>query len=79
MSLNKESIEKWEYHYFNTIIYTLEQDVNKMLEGLKSKDKIKEDWDKIFKKSADTNSDFSRGAERIYFCLLFICKFLRLY
>ncbi len=69
MSLNKESIEKWEYHYFNTIIYTLEQDVNKMLEGLKSKDKIKEDWDKIFKKSADTNSDFSRGAERIYFWL----------
>ncbi len=69
MPLDKKCIEKWEYHYFKAIIYTLKQDIDKMLAGLKSSDKIKNDWEKIFKKSAQQTSDFSRGAERIYFWL----------
>ncbi len=40
-----------------------------MMEGLKSKDKIKDDWLSAFRESANKNSDFARGAERIYFWL----------
>lgn len=69
---NKEelkNIEFWENHYLNHIEFLLLQDLNKMLEGLMSKDKIKEDWFEAFKESADKNSDFARGAERIYYWL----------
>lgn len=64
-----KQIECWEHHYLNQIDFTIKQDLNKMIEGLKSKDKIKPDWIDAFRKSADKNSDFSRGAERIYFWL----------
>lgn len=64
-----ENIEFWENHYLNQIEFTLKQDLSKMLDGLKSKDKIKDDWFEIFKRSADKNSDFARGAERIYYWL----------
>ncbi|MEW6508118.1 MAG: hypothetical protein AB1432_10275 [Bacteroidota bacterium] len=49
----------------------LKQDVDKMLDGLKSKDKIKNDWFNIFNNfdKKRQNSDFSRGAERIYYWL----------
>ncbi len=64
-----KNIEFWENHYLNQIEYDLKQDLNKMLDGLKSKDKIKSDWIESFKKSANKNSDFARGAERIYYWL----------
>ncbi len=67
--MGKKEIEFWENHYLNQIEFTIKQDVNKMMEGLKSKDKIKKDWINAFKKSANKNSDFARGAERIYFWL----------
>ena len=64
-------LEKWEFHYFNEIDFLLSQDVDKMLKGLNSKDKIKDDWldkfSRIDKKRQ--NSDFARGAERVYFWL----------
>jgi len=66
-----KDIEFWENHYLNQIEYDLKHDLEKMLQGLKSKDKIKEDWFHIFN-SADKkrqNSDFARGAERIYYWL----------
>ena len=69
--MSKEEIEFWENHYLNQIEYDLKQDLDKMLKGLKSKDKIKKDWFHIFN-SADKkrqNSDFARGAERIYYWL----------
>lgn len=64
-------IEKWEYHYFCEIDFLLSQDVDKMLKGLNSKDKIKEDWIKQFSRvdKKRQNSDFARGAERVYFWL----------
>jgi len=66
-----EEIEFWEHHYLNQIEFTLRQDKEKMLEGLKSKDKIKEDWIEAFNRidKQRQNSDFSRGAERIYYWL----------
>jgi hypothetical protein len=65
----KRYCEFWENHYLNQIEFTLKQDLKKMLDGLKSKDKIKKDWFDVFKASADKNSDFARGAERIYYWL----------
>ena len=64
-----KEIEFWENHYLNQIEFTIKQDVAKMMEGLTSKDKIKNDWIEALKKSANKNSDFARGAERIYFQL----------
>ncbi len=66
------NIEFWENHYLNQIEYTIIQDLEKMMNGLKSKDKIKDDWIKAFLSTKNTkqqNSDFARGAERIYFWL----------
>lgn len=69
--MKKKKIEFWENHYLNEIQYNLEQDLEKMLNGLRSKDKIKDDWFNIFNKVDKTrqNSDFARGAERIYYWL----------
>jgi len=64
-----KEIEFWENHYLNQIEFTIAQDIVKMMEGLTSKDKIKDDWIEAFKRSAKKNSDFARGAERIYFWL----------
>ncbi|MEP0862190.1 MAG: hypothetical protein HRF52_12215 [Ignavibacterium sp.] len=66
-----KKIEFWENHYLNEIEFMLKQDINKMLDGLKSKDKIKDDWIEAFNKAGKTrqNSDFARGAERIYYWL----------
>lgn len=67
--LKVQEIEFWENHYLNQLEFMLKQDLEKMMEGLRSKDKIKEDWIDVFKRSAQKNSDFARGAERIYFWL----------
>lgn len=66
-----KNIEFWELHYLNEIDFLLTQDLNKMIDGLNSKDKIKEDWSEHFKRidKKRQNSDFARGAERIYFWL----------
>ncbi|MCM8788108.1 MAG: hypothetical protein NC935_08710 [Candidatus Omnitrophica bacterium] len=65
-------IEQKEYHYFNQLIFTLKQDLSKMVDALNSKDKIKVDWIYVFKRTDKKrqNSDFARGAERVYFWLL---------
>ena len=66
-----KDIEFWENHYLNQIEFTLNQDLTKMIDGLKSKDKIKEDWIEYFYRmdKSKQNSDFARGAERIYYWL----------
>lgn len=63
-----KEIECLEYHYFQHIHFILTADLEKMIKSLHSKDKIKNDWIEIFKKSDKKrqNSDFARGAERIY-------------
>jgi len=67
----EKEIESWENHYLKQIEFILKQDLDKMLEGLKSKDKIKGDWFSVFNSSNKKrqNSDFARGAERIYYWL----------
>lgn len=69
--MNIKEIEFWENHYLDQIEFTLKQDLEKMIYGLKSKDKIKNDWFSIFNKADKQrqNSDFARGAERIYYWL----------
>lgn len=64
-------IEFWENHYLNEIGFILHQDIEKMKSGLMSKDKIKNDWINVFMAgdSQKKNSDFCRGAERIYYWL----------
>lgn len=64
-------IEEIEYHYFEEIKFMLEQDKDKMLKGLASKEEIKGDREGIFFKNngSKKNSDFARGAERIYYWL----------
>ena len=65
----EEEIERWEWHYFNDIKFLLTQDINKMIDGLKSKEEIENDWKEKFLQTSGTLSDFSRGAERIYYWL----------
>lgn len=71
-TFSTKQIEEKELHYFNQLFFTLNQDIQKMIEALNSKDKIKDDWIKIFKRADKKrqNSDFARGAERVYFWLL---------
>ena len=66
-----KEIEFWEHDTLERIHFTIHQDLNKMIEGLNSKDKIKDDWIKAFNRvdKKRQNSDFARGAERIYFWL----------
>lgn len=65
MKFTKEQkeIEFWEEHYLNQIEFMLKQDIQKILDGLKSKDKIKDDWIEIFHNTEKKrqNSDFARG------------------
>lgn len=72
LMFDNKYIEEKEYHYFNQLIFTLEQDLQKMIDALNSKDKIKNDWINIFKRidKKRQNSDFARGSERVYFWLL---------
>ena len=61
-----KDIEFWENHYLDHIEFTLQQDLEKMLDGLKSKDKIKEDWFGVFHNSDKRqNSDFARGGKNL--------------
>lgn len=66
-----KKIETLEYDYFKKIDFDLSQDLQKMIDGLNSKDKIKDDWKEFFNRidKKKQNSDFSRGAERIYYWL----------
>ncbi len=61
-------IEKIEKRYLDQMVFMLSQDIDKMMDGLRSKDKIKYDWIKAFDRidKQRKNSDFARGAERIY-------------
>ena len=64
-------IEEIEYHYFMEIKFMLERDKDKMLKGLASKEEVKKDWENVFFKNNNfkRNSDFEKGAKRIYYWL----------
>jgi hypothetical protein len=70
-SREEKNIEIIEEDILNQIYFTLSQDLEKMLNGLNSKNKIKNDWINAFNRidKKKQTSDFARGAERIYFWL----------
>ena len=66
MSLEKK-IEELELKYLNKYYFFLKFTLNEILEGLKTRDKIYNDWEGFY----GTNiSDFSTGAERVIYSLL---------
>ncbi len=59
-------IEFWEKEYLKQIEYLLKLDKEKMLDGFKTKEYIKEDWQQFL---GESTSDFAVGAERIFYWL----------
>ena len=57
-------IEFWENEYLEQIAYLVETDKEKMLNGFKTKEDIRADWEKYL--GAET-SDFAVGSERIFY------------
>ena len=55
-----KKIETLEHDYFKKIDFDLSQDLQKMIDGLNSKDKIKDDWKGFFNRidKKKQNSDF---------------------
>ncbi|MFV0246668.1 MAG: hypothetical protein ACK5HS_01895 [Mycoplasmatales bacterium] len=64
--MTTSEIEFWEKEYLMQIEYLLKLDKEKMLDGFKTKEYIKEDWEQFLGKST---SDFAVGAERIFYWL----------
>lgn len=60
-------IEFWEYEYLKQIYYLLNIDFEKMMDGFKTKDPIKDDWQKYM--VGKELSDFATGSERIFYWL----------
>ena len=66
MELEKQ-IEELELKYLNKYYFFLKFTLDEILEGLKTRDKIADDWKGLY----GTNiSDFSTGAERVIYALL---------
>ena len=60
----QQVIEFWENEYLEQIAYLVETDKEKMLNGFKTKEDIRNDWEKYL--GAET-SDFAVGSERIFY------------
>lgn len=63
---NVDYIEFWEKEYLDQIEYLLNLDKDKMLEGFRTKEYIKDDWKMYLGRET---SDFATGAERIFYWL----------
>lgn len=63
----EKKIEELELKYLNKYFYFLKFTIDEILEGLKTREKIKKDWKGLY----GTNiSDFATGAERVIYALL---------
>lgn len=62
-----KQIEEIEQHYLNKYYYFLKFAEDELLQGFKTKEKIKHDWYGLYKSGI---SDFAVGAERIVYSLL---------
>lgn len=60
-------IEHWEHYYLEQMYFMLLRDENKMISIINSKDEIKADWIKVYRKKS---CDIDRGAERVFQWLL---------
>jgi hypothetical protein len=59
-------VEFWENEYLKKIFHMLQLDKEKMLEGFKTKEEIRNDWENFL---GDQTSDFATGSERIFYWL----------
>ncbi len=60
------SIEFWEKEYLNQIAFLVETDREKMINGFRTKEDIRSDWEQYLGKET---SDFAVGSERIFYWL----------
>lgn len=61
-----KSIEFWEKEYLNQIAFLVETDREKMINGFRTKEDIRSDWEQYLGKET---SDFAVGSERIFYWL----------
>lgn len=64
--MDLKTIEFWEHEYLEQIYYLLTIDSQKMLDGFKTKEDIRSDWEEFLGKET---SDFATGSERIFYWL----------
>tara|TARA_Y100000814_G_scaffold113735_1_gene80725 strand:- start:358 stop:1140 length:783 start_codon:yes stop_codon:yes gene_type:complete len=64
---NEKQIEELELKYLNKYYYFLKFTLDEILEGLKTRDKIKNDWEGLYGAKI---SSFATGAERVIYSLL---------
>lgn len=69
MTLTNEELESLEKSYLDQLYFYLESNKDKLMTGLHSKDKIRDDWWDEFQ-SGGKATDLDRGAERIFYWLL---------
>ena len=64
--MDAKTVEFWEHEYLEQIVYLLEIDKDKMLDGFNTKEDIRSEWESFLGKET---SDFSTGSERIFYWL----------
>lgn len=69
MPLTDKELEGLERRYLDDLHFYLESNKKKLMDGLRSKDKIRNDWWKQFQTGGKA-TDLDRGAERIFYWLL---------
>lgn len=69
MPLTNEDLEKLEKTYLDQLYFHLKSNEERLMAGLHSKDKIRNDWWKQFQLGGKA-TDLDRGAERIFYWLL---------
>ena len=69
MPLANEELERLEKTYLDQLYFFLKSNEQKLMIGLRSKDKIRSDWWERFKAGGKA-TDLDRGAERIFYWLL---------
>ena len=70
--MDSKEIERIEYGYLQDITWSLKSDKGKVINLLKTKDKIRDDWIKQYNRSdkKSQNGEMNRGAERVFGHLL---------
>lgn len=63
--MNAEQIEFWEHEYLEQIYYLLAIDINKLIDGLNTKEKIRDDWEQYIPEN--NLSEIATGSERIFY------------
>lgn len=67
--LTNEELERLEKYHLEQLYYYLKSNEERLMMGLRSKDKIHDDWWNQFKKGGKA-TDLDRGAERIFYWVL---------